>query len=155
PEGHPATPLMRPRLGSIAVALVTLFPALVGALTIVAPIAYGMNLLWATWGLGAPFVVWAAGAVLAAWLQERIQRSLHGYRGPTTEELRRIREPARRALHHTAISADRIRLMIVKADELNAPATAGRTVVITSYAANSLPPDQLEAVLAHELTHHV
>jgi Zn-dependent protease with chaperone function len=26
---------------------------------------------------------------------------------------------------------------------------------MTSYAANSLPPDQMEAVLAHELSHHV
>jgi Zn-dependent protease with chaperone function len=145
----------RPGLAPSVVALVMLIPALVGALTIVAPIAYGLGLLWPIWGIGVPFVVWVAGAVLAAWPQERIQRSLHGYRDPTTEELRRIREPVRGALHRTAVSASRMRLMIVSAKELNASATAGRTVVITSYAANSLPPDRLEAVLAHELTHHV
>jgi Zn-dependent protease with chaperone function len=137
------------------VSLATLIPAAAGALTIVAPIAYGLNLVWPTWGAVAPFVVWALGAVLAAWPRERIQRVWYGYRDPTTEELRRLREPARRALHRTAVSAGRVRLMIVKSQELNAPAATGRTVVITSYAASSLPPDRLEAVLAHELIHHI
>lgn len=137
------------------VALIALIPALVGALTIVVPIAYGSSLVWPIWGAGIPFVIWAAGAVLAARPQERIQRSLHGYRDPTTDELRRIKEPARRALHRTAVSAGRIRLMIVDVQELSAPATAGRTVVVTSYAASSLPSDRLEAVLVHELTHHI
>ncbi|MFB9834956.1 M48 family metalloprotease [Actinoallomurus acaciae] len=135
--------------------MTALIPALVGALTIMVPIAYGSSLVWPVWGAGIPFVIWAAGAVLAAWPLERIQRSLHGYRDPTTDELRRIKEPARRALHRTAVSAGRIRLMIVDAQEPSAPATAGRTVVVTSYAVSSLPSDRLEAVLVHELTHHL
>jgi Zn-dependent protease with chaperone function len=132
-----------------------LIPVLVGALTIVVPIAYGLNLVWPMWGVGVPFVVWAAGAVLATWPRERIQRFWYGYRDPTIEELRRIKEPVRRALHRTSVSAGRVRLVIADAQELNAPATAGRAVVITSYTASSLPSDRLEAVLVHELTHHV
>lgn len=137
------------------VALATLIPAAVGALAIVAPIAYGLNLLWPIWGVAVPFVVWAAGAVGMSRSQEMILRRAYGYRDPTTEELRRLKEPARRALDRVGVSAGRVRLMIVKSQELNAPATTGRLVVVTSYAANSLPLDRLEAVLAHELSHHV
>jgi Zn-dependent protease with chaperone function len=137
------------------VTLIMLVPVLVGALTIVVPIAYGLNLVWPTWGAGVPLVVWGVGAVLPSWPQERIQQAWYGYRDPTTEELRRINEPIRRALQRTAVPAGRVRLVIADTQELNAPATAGRTIAITSYAASSLPSDQLEAVLAHELTHHV
>jgi Zn-dependent protease with chaperone function len=102
-----------------------------------------------------PFVLWVAGAVGASRSQETILRGAYGYRDPTTEELRRLKEPARRALHRLSVSAGRVRLMIVKSQELNAPATTGRLIVVTSHAASSLPPDRLEAVLAHELSHHV
>jgi Zn-dependent protease with chaperone function len=143
-----------PALGSTIVALATLIPAAVGALTIVAPIAYGLHLIWPLWGATVPFAVWVAGAVLASWQQATILRKAYGYRDPTTEELRRLKEPARRALDRVGVSARRVRLLIVKSPELNAPATTGRLVVVTSYAASSLPPDRFEAVLAHELSHH-
>lgn len=142
-------------LGSTIIALVTLIPAAVGALIVVAPIAYGLHLIWPLWGATVPFAVWAAGAVPASGRQATILRKAYGYRDPTTEELRRLREPARRALDRVGVSAGRVRLMIVKSPELNAPATTGRLVVVTSYAASSLPPDRIEAVLAHELSHHV
>ena len=155
PGGQNAHGPMRPGLGSTVLAMATLIPAAVGALVIVAPIAYGLNLAWPAWGAAVPFLVWAAGAVIASWPQETIQRGWHGYRDPTAEEHRRLGEPSRRALHRLGITAGRYRLMIVKSDEPNAPATTGRTVVITSYAADSLSPEQIEAVLAHELSHHV
>lgn len=150
----PARPI-RPGLGATALALATLIPAAVGALAIVAPIAYGLVLVWPIWGALVPFAVWALGAVVASWPQQTIAGTGYGYRDPTVEELRRLKEPAWRALHRVGISAGRVRLMIVKSRKLNAPATTGRLVVLTSYAAGSLPPDQLEAVLAHELSHHV
>ncbi|MDN3355116.1 M48 family metalloprotease [Actinomadura sp. DC4] len=155
-DGTPITgpPLAGPGLGSTIVALTTLIPAAIGALTIVAPIAYGLHLVWPLWGAAVPIVVWAAGAVLASWRATFLQKA-YGYRDPTTEELRRLKEPARRALDRVGLSAGRVRLMIVKSRELNAPATTGQLVVLTSYATESLPPDQLEAVLAHELSHHV
>jgi STE24 endopeptidase len=150
----PARPI-RPGLGATALALATLIPAAAGALAIVAPIAYGLGLVWPIWGALVPFAVWALGAVVASWPQQTIVRTGYGYRDPTIEELRHLKEPVRRALHRVGISAGRVRLIIVKSRELNAPATTGRLVVLTSYAADSLPPDQLEAVLAHELSHHV
>jgi Zn-dependent protease with chaperone function len=137
------------------VALATLIPAAAGALAIVAPIAYGLNLVWPIWGAMVPFVVWAAGAVVASWPQETIQRAWYGYRDPTAEEHRRLGEPSRRALHRLGVTTGRYRLMIVTSDEPTGPATTGRTIVITSYAARSLPQDRVEAVLAHELSHHI
>jgi Zn-dependent protease with chaperone function len=144
-----------PGLASTVVALATLIPAAAGALAIVVPIAYGLNLLWPIWGAVVPFVVWAAGAVGVSRSQETILRKAYGYRDPTAEELRRLKEPARQALDRVEVSAGQVRLMIVKSREVNAPATTGRLVVVTSYAASSLSPDRLEAVLAHELSHHV
>lgn len=140
---------------STLLTVATLIPAAIGAVVIVAPIAYGLNVAWPVWGAAVPFVVWVAGAIGISRSQETILRNTSGYRDPTTEELRQLKGPARRALDRVEVSARRVRLMIVKSPELNAPAMTGRLVVITSYSASSLPPDQLEAVLAHELSHHV
>jgi Zn-dependent protease with chaperone function len=155
PVGQNVHGPMSPGLGSSVLALVTLIPAAVGALVIVAPMAYGLNLVWPVWGAAVPFVVWIAGAVPASWPQETIQRVWYGYREPTAEEHRRLGEPSRRALHRLGVTAGRYRLKIIKSDEPNASATTGRTVVITSYAAGSLPPEQAEAILVHELIHHI
>jgi hypothetical protein len=133
PAGREPSETRDPGPGSTVIALATLVPAAVGALAIVAPIAYGLNLLWPIWGVAVPFVVWAAGAVGMSRSQEMILRRAYGYRDPTTEELRRLKEPARRALDRVGVSAGRVRLMIVKSQELNAPATTGRLIVVTSY----------------------
>jgi Zn-dependent protease with chaperone function len=146
---------MRPGLWPTLLAVATLIPAAIGALVIVAPIAYGLNLAWPIWGAAVPFAVWAAAALVTSWPQETIQRVWYGYRDPTAEEHRRLGEPSRRALRRLGVATGRYRLMIVKSDEPNAPATTGRTVVITSYAAGSLPPEQVEAILVHELSHHI
>lgn len=145
---------IRPGLGAITIAVAMLAPAAAGALAIVVPIAYGLQLIWPIWGAAAPFAAWVAGAAVATWPQERIQRAWYGYRDPTAEEHRRLAEPSRRVLRRLGLTAGRYRLMIATADGPNAPAVTGRTVVVTSYAVTRLPPDQVEAVLAHELSHH-
>ena len=155
PGGREPSRTTGSNLASTAVALAALAPAAAGALVIITPIAYGLSLLWPMWGALVPFVLWAAGAVWVSRSQETTLRNAYGYRDPTNEELRRLKDPARRALARVQISAGRIRLMIVKSPQLNAPATTGRLIVVTSYATTSLPPDQLEAVLAHELSHHI
>jgi Zn-dependent protease with chaperone function len=144
-----------PGLLSTILTLATLVPAAVGALTVAAPIAYGLHLVWPVWGWIVPFALWTAGAVLASWPNEKLQRTWYGYRDPTTEELRRLAEPVRRVLRRLDLAASRYRLVVTESDEPNAPATTGRTVVVTSYAAKSLPPEQAEAVLAHELSHRI
>ncbi|GLY87736.1 M48 family metalloprotease [Actinoallomurus iriomotensis] len=147
-----ATLLPKDRLPGV-LALVALIPGLAGALTIVAPVAYGLDLLWPTWGAVAPFAAWAVGAAGATWQRETILRRAYGYREPSLDELRRLKDPVRRALARAGVSAGQVRLMIVKSREPTAPATTGRLVAATSYAVDSLPPDRLEAVLTHELSH--
>ncbi|MEV5710269.1 M48 family metalloprotease [Actinoallomurus sp. NPDC052274] len=145
---------LRPGLGSITIAVAALVPAAIGALAIIVPTAYGLHLLWPLWGAVAPFGVWVVGAVVTGWPQATIQRAWYGYRDPTAEEHRRLTEPSRRALQRLGITAGRYRLMIVKSGGPNAPAVAGRTVVMTSHAVGTLPPERMEAVLVHELCHH-
>ncbi len=145
----------RAGLGSITIAVAMLIPAAVGALAIVVPIAYALHLIWPIWGAIAPFAVWVAGAIVATWPAQRVQRAWYGYRDPTADEHRRLAEPSRRALRRLGLTAGRYRLMIAEADGPNAPAVTGRTVAMTSYAVNKLPPDQVEAALAHELSHHI
>ena len=46
-------------------------------------------------------------------------------------------------------------LAVLEADELNAFASGGHLVVVTSYAVEVLPDPELAGVLAHELSHHL
>jgi Zn-dependent protease with chaperone function len=144
-----------PGLPSTILTLTTLIPAAVGALTVAAPVAYVLHLVWPVWGWIVPFALWVAGAVLASWPNEKLQRTWYGYRDPTPEELRRLADPVRRALRRLDLAASHYRLVIIESAEPNAPATTGRTVAVTSYAAKSLPPEQAEAVLVHELSHRI
>ncbi|HWD83248.1 MAG TPA: M48 family metalloprotease [Kribbella sp.] len=53
------------------------------------------------------------------------------------------------------VDPDRYRVWIHEGPEVTAPAVAGSTVAVTSWSAWSLPPRNLEAVLAHELAHRL
>jgi len=44
---------------------------------------------------------------------------------------------------------------VLPADDINAFACGGHLVVVTSYALDTLPRDELAGVLAHELSHHL
>ena len=46
-------------------------------------------------------------------------------------------------------------LAVLPSNELNAFACGGHLVVVTSYAIDALPRDELSGVLAHELSHHL
>jgi Zn-dependent protease with chaperone function len=46
-------------------------------------------------------------------------------------------------------------LAVLPSNELNAFACGGHLVVVTSYALEDLPRDELSGVLAHELSHHL
>jgi len=53
------------------------------------------------------------------------------------------------------VDPNRYRVWIHEGSEATAPATPGTTVAVTSWAVYVLPPRHLEAVLAHELAHHL
>jgi Zn-dependent protease with chaperone function len=142
---------------SSLVSVMALLPVLVGALAIVATVAYGLHLIWPTWGAVIPFALWWAPAPLlfVPATQRLIAWVGYGCREPVGAERDRLERPWRALQHRAGISGGKYQLIVVDSDELNACVVTGRIVVITSGSAGSLPPDQLEAVLAHELGHRL
>ena len=145
------------RMDSHAVAalapLVALFPAWLAA---VAAVWWVVQLFhW------IPFLVFASAAFLLGGVlflrpvQRLVLSKLLGARAPTRQE--------RDALHgawHTVTQANHIApdqyvLAVVDSDELNAFATGGHLVVVSSWAIQNLSRDELCGVLAHELSHHI
>ncbi|MGY4767976.1 hypothetical protein ACXC9Q_13775 [Kribbella sp. CWNU-51] len=53
------------------------------------------------------------------------------------------------------VGPDHYRVWAHEGPEATAPATAGSTVAVTSWAVYRLPPQQLETVLARELAHRL
>jgi len=80
---------------------------------------------------------------------------LYRARQPTTDEMTRLREPWQNVLRRAGVPADRYQLMVSDIEDLNAFASGGYGVVVTALAVHRLGPRQLEAVLAHELGHHL
>ncbi|MFJ8964548.1 M48 family metalloprotease [Lentzea sp. NPDC102401] len=88
----------------------------------------------------------ATGTLLAA--------LVHGMRGPTGTE-RAVLEPLLGAACGAAgVDPGRYRLRIQNSREINAMAVGGHVVGVST-AALQLPREQLEAVLAHEIGHHL
>jgi Zn-dependent protease with chaperone function len=58
-------------------------------------------------------------------------------------------------LQANRLPARRFVIAVLPIDELNAFACGGHLVVVTSYAIDTLPRDELSGVLAHELSHHL
>ncbi|HEY8482817.1 MAG TPA: M48 family metalloprotease [Spirillospora sp.] len=112
----------------------------------VAAVAFGLHTVWPVWGPGAAVAVWAV--LLAAPLAAR---RAHGYREPAHDERVRLEQAWRNVRRRAGAGA--YRLVVVESEDLNACAPSWRIVAVTSRSAASLPPDRLEAVLAHELGH--
>jgi Zn-dependent protease with chaperone function len=80
---------------------------------------------------------------------------LLGARRPTDDE-RSILMPAwQPVLQVNDLPANRYVLTVLPSNELNAFACGGHLVVVTTYALDALPRDELSGVLAHELSHHL
>ena len=68
---------------------------------------------------------------------------------------RRSTSPGDRCCRPTACRHGGSSIAVLPIDELNAFACGGHLVVVTSYAIDTLPRDELSGVLAHELSHHL
>lgn len=80
---------------------------------------------------------------------------LLGARRPTADE-RSVLLPAwRPVLQVNDLPQNRYVLAVLPSDDVNAFACGGQLVVVTSYALEALPRDELSGVLAHELSHHL
>lgn len=88
-------------------------------------------------------------------LQALIIGSLLGAKRPTPDQAAHLETAWRSVLQFNRLPTGRFVLMVVPSDELNAFACGGHVVVVTSYAVDTLPRDELSGVLAHELSHHL
>jgi Zn-dependent protease with chaperone function len=122
-----------------------------------------LSIIW--WPL---HVVWHVGLLtfvlgyLAAGLllflrpvQLLVLAPLLGARRPRRDERAALETAWRSVLQANGLKARRFVLAVLPIDELNAFACGGHLVVVTSYAIESLPRDELSGVLAHELSHHL
>lgn len=107
------------------------------------------------------FVALALGYLAAALLlflrpvQVLLLAPLLGARRPTRQERATLDIAWRSVLQANRLPARRFVIAVLPIDELNAFACGGHLVVVTSYAIDMLPRDELSGVLAHELSHHL
>ena len=107
------------------------------------------------------FVALALGYLAAVLLlffrpvQVAILAPLLGARRPTRHERATLDIAWRSVLQANRLPARRFVIAVLPIDELNAFACGGHLVVVTSYAIDTLPRDELSGVLAHELSHHL
>lgn len=139
---------------AIAIApLITIVPLWLAALAVFWwPIQLVWSVSFAWFALG----YFAAGILLFLRpAQVLILAPLLGARRPTRDERVRLDTAWRSVLQAAHVPGGRYVLAVLAADELNAFACGGHLVVVTSYAVETLPRDELAGVLAHELSHHL
>jgi Zn-dependent protease with chaperone function len=88
-------------------------------------------------------------------VQVAILAPLLGARRPTRRERATLDVAWRSVLQANRLPARRFVIAVLPIEELNAFACGGHLVVVTSYAIDTLPRDELSGVLAHELSHHL
>ena len=80
---------------------------------------------------------------------------LLGARRPTVDERSMLMPAWQPVLQVNDLPPNRYVLTVLPSNELNAFACGGHLVVVTTYALEALPRDELSGVLAHELSHHL
>ena len=113
--------------------------------------------LW--WDL--PFAQFAGGHLAAGFvmflrpMQSMLTMRLLGAHPPQPEQAIRLEPAWRSVAQQLNLPPRRFRLAVLDSDELNAFACGGSLLVVTSYAIEVLPRDEMTGVLAHELAHHL
>lgn len=108
-----------------------------------------------------PYWLFAVGAfALGAMLfwqpvQRVFLQRLIGARTPTRAERDRLHVAWSTVAQGNHIPPSRFVLAMVDSDDLNAFATGGHLLVVSSWAVENLPDEELTGVLAHELSHHL
>jgi Zn-dependent protease with chaperone function len=100
--------------------------------------------------------VWTVAGVLVFVppVEVVLSRALLGLRRPTPEQQAILQAAWTQVCAHAGVRGDRYVLRVEPRGALNAAAGAGHIVGVTATAV-ALPPRYLEAVLAHELGHHL
>jgi len=132
------------------VAIVPVWLLALGVIWLPVHLVWHVSYLWFTLG-------YLAAVVLLFWrpIQAFVLAPLLGARRPDADQ-RRTLEPAwRPVLQVNDLPARRYVVAVLPSNELNAFACGGHLVVVTSFALDTLPRDELSGVLAHELSHHL
>lgn len=100
---------------------------------------------------------WFLLGVLLFWqpAQRLLLQRLIGARTPTRSEHDRLQQAWSVVAQRNLIPPSRFVLAIVDSDDLNAFATGGHLMIVSSWAVRNLTDDELTGVLAHELSHHL
>jgi len=102
------------------------------------------------------FVYLATGSTLfIPSVQRRILTLLLGARKPTSNEAPKLQRAFNEVTQAWHLRDRNFAVGVVDATELNAFASGGHLVIVTSFAATELNHDELCGVLAHELCHHL
>jgi len=88
-------------------------------------------------------------------VQEFVLAPLLGARRPTDDQRARLNTAWRSVLQLNRIGHRHYVLAVLPSNEVNAYACGGHLVIVTTYAIDTLPRDELCGVLAHELSHHL
>jgi STE24 endopeptidase len=131
-------------------------PAMFGSMLLVLVAGGGPG----AWALVVALTWACCGAVLLTPGGERAAvRAAFGFRRPNSEPAAVLQPLWSAALRLAGASVDDVELYVQRAWQLNAYATGGRSVAVTSrvlddHRAGRLSGDQVVAVLVHELGHH-
>jgi STE24 endopeptidase len=131
-------------------------PAMFGSMLLVLVAGGGLG----AWALVVALTWACCGAVLLTPGGERAAvRAAFGFRRPNSEPAAVLQPLWSAALRLAGASVDDVELYVQRAWQLNAYATGGRSVAVTSrvlddHRAGRLSDDQVVAVLVHELGHH-
>ena len=101
--------------------------------------------------------IWLLSGLAVLWrpLEELQARIVFRLRRPTMAEVERLRPIWASVAARASIDPNSYSLWIQESEEISATPTVGHTVAVTRWSLYTLPPTHLEAVLAHELAHHL
>ncbi len=102
-------------------------------------------------------ILWlaAAGLMFTPPLERLFLTRFFGTREPTAQEMETLGPCWHAVLARAHIPDDRYILQVEDSRDLNAAAAGGHLVMVTRQAITALPANELRAVLAHELGHHL
>ena len=87
--------------------------------------------------------------------QKLVLRRLLGARKPVPDEKERLQRAWNIVAQANHLRPSQFVLAVIDADDVNAFASGGHLLVVSSYAIDNLTHEQLTGVLAHELSHHL
>ncbi len=101
--------------------------------------------------------VWILSGAVILWppLEAVLAKGVFRLRRPTMVEDGRLGPIWAAVARRAGVDPTAHTLWIQESEEISAAPTAGHTVAVTRWSLYTLPPSHLEAVLAHELAHHL